>query len=69
MELRGIGEAVLSSPKKGATGGKERQFRLVGMKYTIKKATIIITQRFGSCQPITNKWLPGDFWTPLAQCC
>ena len=30
---------------------------------------INIIQRFGSCQPIMNKWLPGNFWTLLAQWC
>ena len=28
-----------------------------------------ITQCFGGCRPITSKWLLGDFWTLLAQCC
>ena len=27
------------------------------------EATINITQCFGGCRPITNKWLLGDFWT------
>ena len=41
----------------------------LGSLCILSEAPINITQRFGGHQPITYKWLLGDFWTLLAQCC
>ena len=35
----------------------------------MSEATINIIKHFGSCRPITYKWLLGNLWTLLAQCC
>ena len=38
-------------------------FVTIALSSALSKVTIKHQQQFGSCGPITNKWLLVDFWT------